>query len=137
MVLQSNGVALNTVIGWTVGDDIRVLIAAGIPVGVYSVDQIQKDMNSLGAAINGFVDGVLGLLDAYDAAQTALSTLNSESGGRVLIQADVLKWQAANPGQSYGPERELERIRYLLAQYFSSSPVFSGAGTMGTPLLRS
>lgn len=129
--------ALNTSIGWTEGDDVRVLIAGGIPVGIYSVRQIQNDMNHLGAEITGFVDGVLALLDAYDAAQITLSTLNSESGGKTLIKADVLEWESSRPGQTYGPELELGRVRYLLAQYFSSSPVFSGSATMGTPLLRS
>lgn len=129
--------ALNTTIGWGAGDDIRVLIAGGIPVSVYATTQIQADMNHLGSKIDGFVDGVLALLDAYDAAQIALSKLNAESGGRILVKADVLEWEASRPGQGYSPEQEVARVRYLLAQYFSSSPAFSGSATVGTTLLRS
>lgn len=130
--------ALNTTLGWTDGDDLRVLVAAGIPVGLYSVKQIQADMDHLGANIDGFVDGVLSLLDSYDTIQVALSTLNNQSGGKTLVAADLLKWEPTRPGQGYGPENELSRIRYLLTQYFSSSPLFQGtSGTIGTPLLRS
>lgn len=129
--------ALNTTIGWTAGDDVRVLIAGGVSVGVYQVKQIQDDMNHLGLKINGFVDGVLGLLDSYDRIQAALSTLNNESGGKTLIKADVLEWEVSGPGRNYGPELEVSRIQQLLAQYFASSPVFSGSTASGTMLFRS
>lgn len=129
--------ALDTLIGWTSGDDLRVLTAAGVPVGTYQIKEVQLSMNHLGAEISGFVDGVLGLLDSYDAIQVALSTLNNQSGGKTLVKADVLEWLPAAPGSTYGPELEMARIRSLLAQYFSSCPIFSGTATMGTPLLRS
>lgn len=131
-------VALNTELGWSVGDDVRVLIASGLPIGVYQAHQIQSDMNYLGQRIDGFVTAVIDLLDAYDTIQEQLSALNNESDGKVLTKADVLEWTVKAPGTTYSPERELERISNLLAQYFASSPLFesSGMGKM-TMLYRS
>jgi len=130
-------VALNTTIGWSVGDDTRVLIAMGIGVGVYQTKQIQADMNYLGSKIDSFVNAVLDLLDAYDNIQVKLSELNNESDGKVLIKADVLEWAVKNPGATYSPERELDRIAGLLVQYFASSPLVSGQDMDSTALYRS
>lgn len=130
--------ALNTQLGWTEGDEVRVLIAAGLTVGVYQVTQLQADMNYLGLRIPGLVLSVLDLLDAYDTIQDQLTTLNNEAGGKVLVKADVLEWAVKSPGETYSPERELQRIRDLLAQYFASSPLFTNTGFSGTtPLYRS
>lgn len=128
---------LDTSLGWSVGDDVRVLIASGIGVGVYQVNQIQSDMNYLGQKIDGFVTSVLDLLDAYDTIQQKLSTLNNDSDGKVLIRADVLEWAVKDPGMTYSPERELARISDLLAQYFASSPLFSNNASNVTMLYRS
>jgi hypothetical protein len=117
--------ALDTTIGWSTGDDLRVLLAGGISIGVYQVGQIQSDMNYLGTKINGFVANVTTLLDDYDTIQTTLSELNQESEGKVLTKADVLEWTVKDPSTMYGPEKELLRISELLAQYFASSPLFS------------
>lgn len=131
-------VALNTTIGWSVGDDTRVLVAMGLSVGVYQINQIRSDMNYLGVQIDGFVTAVLDLLDAYDTIQVKLSALNNDSNGKVLIKADVLEWEAQNPGTTYSPERELQRIAALLMQYFASSPLLGNTGTInGTMLYRS
>jgi hypothetical protein len=125
-------------LGWSTGDDSRILIASGIGIGVYQIRQIQSDMNYLGAKIDGFVNAVLDLLDAYDTIQAKLSELNNESDGKVLIKADVLEWAVKNPGVTYSPERELDRIASLLAQYFASSPLFSGGqNNIDTILYRS
>lgn len=130
--------ALNTQLGWTEGDEVRVLIAAGLTIGVYQVNQLQADMNYLGARIPGLVSSVLDLLDAYDTAQAQLATLNNESEGKVLTKADVLEWSIGSRGETYSPERELQRIRELLAQYFASSPMFTNTSFSGvTPLYRS
>ena len=129
--------ALNTALGWSIGDDTRVLLASDLPIGVYQIRQIQADMNYLGAKIDNFVLNVLDLLDAYDTIQAKLSTLNNDSEGKVLIRADVLEWAIKDPGVTYSPEREMQRIASLLAQYFASSPLFMDTATIGTTLVRS
>lgn len=115
---------LNTELGWFEGDDIRVLIAAGLPVGLYQVQRIQQDMNMLAQRLPSAVAPVITLLDEYDAAQAKLKGLNESSEGRILTKADVLEWAATAPGTSYSPEYELRRIKTLLYQYFASSDLF-------------
>lgn len=129
---------LDTELGWSTGDDIRVLIAAGIPLGRYQVDQIRLDMNYMGRHFPEAISPVIDLLDAWDSTQAQMSTLNESSESRVLIQVDVVKWSATQPGTSYSPERELDRIRNLLYQYFGFSMLFSNqdAATQ-TSLIRS
>jgi hypothetical protein len=131
--------SLNTELGWFEGDDVRVLVAAGLPVGIYQVQRIQQDMNYLAQRVPSAVAPIVDLLDAYDAAQTKLVELNSTSEGRILTKVDVLEWAATAPGTSYSPERELTRIRNLLYLYFASSDLFiqSQASNGTTPLIRS
>ncbi len=132
--------ALNTGLGWAAGDDLRVLIAAGLSIGRYQVQQIQGDMNYMGIQFPDAVPQVTALLDDWDAAQTQLSQFNADSDSRVLTKADVVQWTIATPGTNYSPEREMDRIRNLLYQYFAFSQLFvnGGGGTMGSAeLIRS
>lgn len=132
--------SLDVSLGWSLGDDIRVLVASGLPVGVYQIQQIQRDMNDLGLRVPSIISPVIDLLDEFDAAQAALKALNESSEGKVLIKADVVEWEAQGAGSSYGPEREIQRIRGLLYQYFASSVLFSSGhlGSSGnTGLIRS
>lgn len=130
--------ALNTEAGWSDGDDIRVLIAAGLPVGPYQVRQIQGDMNYMGSQFPQAIPAVLDLLDAWDTAQQQMISLNESSESRVLTKVDVLEWTVSAPGLSYSPERELDRVRMLLAQYFGFSDLFAFAeGGSQTSLVRS
>lgn len=129
--------ALNTTLGWIAGDDLRVLVAIGLPVGGYQLQQIQTDMNYLGGIATDAVGAVQDLLDQYDAVQVRLNELNSSSESRVLKKADVLEWQVSQIGTTYGPERELGRVRDLLKQYFAFSPLMSDSRNMGTALIRS
>lgn len=131
--------ALNTEAGWSEGDDLRVLIAAGLPIGPYQVQQIQGDMNYMGLQFPQAISPVLDLLDAWDAAQQQMVSLNESSESRVLTKADVLEWSVSAPGVSYSPEREIDRIRGLLAQYFGFSQLFvsQGSGVNQTTLVRS
>jgi hypothetical protein len=128
--------SLNTDLGWSLGDDVRVLVAAGISVGIYQIQQIQRDMNYIGTAIPSIISPVKDLLDEYDAIQTTYKELNTNSEGKILKKVDVLEWEPLMPGGGYGPERELMRIRGLLYQYFASSILFE-ASNNGTPLVRS
>lgn len=127
---------LDLTLGWSSGDDIRVLIAGGLSVSSYTVNQIRADMNGLGELSEDAVTSVLDLLDEYDIAQQNMKALNNDSSGKVLIKADVLEWKAIEAGSGYSPEREIGRIRALLNQYFSMSPLFGGF-SMGSPLVRS
>lgn len=129
--------ALDPVYGWTEGDDLRVLAATGTPVSLYYSTQLQADMNYMGAYFPTLVPQVLDLLDQWDAAQSSFSSVNTSSNGKVLTRADILEWTPAAPGQSYGPERELSRIRSLLLQIFSFSVLFNGGQPHSTPLIRS
>ena len=130
--------ALITDRGWSDGDDVRVLVAAGLSVSVYTTRQIQSDMNYMLDNLPGAVGPIIELLDAYDVAENRMSSLNETSDGKILTKADVLEWAATSPGLSYSPERELNRIRGLLYQYFGSSILFSGGlqgGISGTTSL--
>lgn len=131
--------SLNTALGWSEGDDVRVLVAAGLPVGVYQITRIQQDMNYLAEQAPSVVSAIIDLLDAWEVAQSKLTGLNTTSEGRVLTKVDVLEWAATNPGSSYSPERELQRIRGLLYQYFASSTLFTAptGGDGVTYLIRS
>lgn len=117
--------SLNTALGWSEGDDVRTLVAAGLPVGIYQVRRIQQDMNYLGEQVPSSVSPIIDLLDAWDTAQSKLTGLNETSEGRILTKVDVLEWAVGSPGTSYSPERELQRIRGLLYQYFASSTLFT------------
>lgn len=129
--------ALNTTLGWIAGDDLRVLVAIGLPVGGYQLQQIQADMNYLGGIATDAVGAVQDLLDQYDAVQVRLNSLNSSSESKVLKKADVLEWQISELGTSYGPERELGRVQDLLKQYFGFSPLVIANISSGTALIRS
>lgn len=128
---------LDTSLGWIAGDDLRVLVAAGLSVGGFQVEQIRSDMNYLGGIAPDAVGFVQDLLDQYDVVQTRMNELNMSSESRVLKKADVLEWEVSGIGMTYGPERELGRIRELLAQYFSFSVLFGVSGNVGTVLIRS
>jgi hypothetical protein len=128
---------LNLDAGWSLGDDVRVLIAAGLPVGVYQAQQVVKDMNYIASQVPQSVSGIIDLLDEYDAAQGKLKELNATMDGRVLTKVDVLEWSVAQGGVGYSPEKEMMRIRGLLYQYFASSVLFSGMLGSQTALIRS
>ncbi len=133
----ATAMSLNTELGWSTGDDVRVLIAAGLPVGIYQVGRIQQDMNYLAEQVPSAVSPIIDLLDAYDTAQSNLTSLNSTSEGRFLTKADVVEWAVTAAGTSYSPEREIERIRGLLYQYFASSTLFAYSPSNGAALIRS
>ena len=128
---------LNTDLGWSLGDDIRVLVALGLGVSIYHIKQIQSDMNYIGTEAPSVITPIKGLLDQYDSAQTSLKSLNNDSEGRMLKKADVLEWEANAPGASYGPERELQRIKQLLIQYFSFSILAPNISNVTANLIRS
>lgn len=125
---------LNTTYGWSQGDQVRLLIASGLGVGGYQIDQITVSMNELGSISTDAVSAVLDLIDQFELAQSKLTELNSDSSGRILVKADVLEWEQAKTYNNYSPQLEINRIRTLLGQYFSMCPLY---GTVIQGLIRS
>lgn len=128
---------LNTAVGWTAGDEIRVLVASGLSVSGYQKEQMIMCMNELGALSPASVGAVLDLVDQFDEAQANMSQLNAAGDGKTLVKADVLEWEKAAVGTTYSPEREISRIRGLLYQYFGSCPLFNGGFSGYLSLVRS
>lgn len=127
---------LNLSLGWDEGDDIRVIVASGLPLGRYQIGEIRVAMNELGDMSGEVgVSGVKELLGQFQDAQDVLSGKNVSEDGRVLVKADVLEWEASS-GQN-GPEAEILRIRGLLRQYFSFSRLFNEGYSGVTGLVRS
>jgi hypothetical protein len=127
---------LNTSYGWTQGDQVRLLVASGLTVGTYQIDQITVSMNELGSMSTDAVSAVLDLMDQFETAQTQLATLNNDNNGKVLVKADVLEWEQAKSGNNYNPQMEILRIRGLLYQYMAMCPLYVNI-SMGTMLYRS
>ncbi|MFZ9350308.1 MAG: hypothetical protein ACO25K_07800 [Candidatus Fonsibacter ubiquis] len=127
---------LNTSYGWTQGDQVRLLVASGLTVGTYQIDQITVSMNELGSMSTDAVGAVLDLMDQFETAQTQLATLNNDNNGKVLVKADVLEWEQAKSGNNYNPQMEILRIRGLLYQYMAMCPLYVNI-SMGTMLYRS
>lgn len=114
----------------------RLLIASGLTVGSYQIEQITVAMNQLGTLSLDAVDNVLKLIDEFEAAQLRYTELNASGDSRILIKADVLEWTESK-GFSYNPLTEILRIQGLLKQYFSFSELYQQTNTNVTNLIRS
>ena len=106
---------------WEAGDDIRVIEALLIPFGSYTLDCTQKCMNQLEDMSTEAALRVKALLDEYDAADDADSNQNTgDVEGKVLVKADVLEWEVVGGHTGLtGPQKEKNKIRYELWQYFA------------------
>lgn len=136
MVASSS--VLNYNLGWSEGDDLRVCISSGLNVSRYQLQALRVCMNDLGETSSGYVSAVLDLLDQYEEANSRMIELNSSGGEKVLVKADVLEWETKKSqdlGAGYSPEREIMRIRGLLAQYLGAC--MFDIGEYGTSLVRS
>lgn len=125
---------------WSAGDDYRVIKALGLAFGTYTQDCITACMNELQDMSVVAQQDVLDLLADYDAAEAAQSAQNlSNTEGKVLVEADVLKWQVGNGGMT-GPQSEKLRVQDELAKIFSFCTCIAGylgGNAYGTPLIRS
>jgi hypothetical protein len=117
-------ITLDTSSGWVNGDEVRVLIASGLQVSPYAIQQITMCMNQLADMSVDAVNAVRNLLSEYQDAQDQMISLNTSSDGKVLIKADVLQYQVLGSGVGYGPEREMMRIQKLIWQYFGFCPLY-------------
>ena len=125
---------------WSAGDDYKVIKALGLPFGVYTQDCVTTCMNDLqGMSVIAQQD-VLDLLADYDAAEAAQSAQNlSNTEGKTLVEADVLKWEVTGNGMT-GPQSEKLRVQDELAKIFSFCTCISGylgGNAYGTQLIRS
>jgi len=125
---------------WSAGDDYRVIKALRIPFGDYTQDCTITAMNQLQGYSTTAQQDVLDLLVDYEAAETAQSARNlADTEGKVLVEADVLKWQVGNSGVT-GPQAEKMRVKHELEQIFAFSTCLSayiGGNNGMTTLVRS
>ena len=117
--------------GWVTGDVERILIAIGVWVSPYTVNETTVCCNELGENSPTLVAKVRALLGEFDAAVAAQKEANvGENAGRVLRKADVLEWDTERSGTAYdGALRERARIVNDLTTIFGSCPILSQKGT--------
>lgn len=125
---------------WEAGDDLRLLEAMLLPFSEYMLNGLQECMAQLETISPDAVLRVKAIMTSYEAAKTAEATANiADTEGKVLVQADVLKWQVTGTGIS-GPQQEMATLRGDLLSYFSFCPYTpsADAGFGGqTALIRS
>lgn len=130
---------LNTSLGWVIGDVERILIAVGVGVGEYTINEVTVCANELGGMSTTLVATVRSLLSDYDTAVTTEKTFNiSDNGGKTLVKADVLEWEVDNGGRYEAIVIEKQRVVGDLVNIFAFCPVIDGGlGSQGTTLYRS
>jgi hypothetical protein len=133
--------ALDTSGNWVAGDDLRVIEALGAPFGSYTLECVQNCCNQLEDLSAQAVLNVRSALDEYEAAKLAESTSNlADTEGKTLVKADVLEWEKDGSGQQSGAQKEMQRAKGEIAQYFAFCSCLGGvisSGSYGTPLIRS
>ena len=133
--------ALDVSGNWQAGDDLRIIEALGVPFGSFTLTCIQNCCGQLEDMSAQAVLNVRTALDEYEAAKTVESTQNlSDSEGKTLVKADVLSWEKDAAGAPSGAQKEMQRARNEIAQYFAFCSCLgglSGSGNYGTSLVRS
>ena len=133
--------ALITTGNWVAGDELRIIEALGVPFGSYTLECVADCANQLEVMSPQAVLNVRTLLDEYEAAKSAESASNlADTEGKTLIKADVLEWQADSSDQPSGSQKEMQRAKGEIAQYFAFCSCLGGilsSGSYGTPLIRS
>ena len=112
---------------WTAGDDIRVLAALGLPISEYMRTGLQSCMNLMATDLVAYVQGELDRYEAAKAAQTTADLGNPD--GRVLVEADVLKWAVGAGG--VGTSRELMDSQMNIRNAFANCPYVPQDDGMG------
>jgi hypothetical protein len=117
--------------GWVNGDVERILIAIGVWVSPFTVNEATVCCNELGDTSPTLVGRVRGLLVEFDAAVAAQKEASIGSNtGRVLRKADVLEWDTENSGTPYdGALQERGRIINDLTTIFGACPILREKGT--------
>lgn len=122
---------LDTTVGWAAGDVERILIAIGVWISPYTVNEATVCCNELGQNSPTLVTRVRTLLDEFDTAVEAQKAANvGDNVGRVLRKADVLEWDTERSGTPFdGAIRERARVADELTKIFGSCPILSQKGT--------
>jgi len=130
---------LDTSLGWVSGDVERILLAYGVGVSEYSINQMTVCCNELGGMGVGLVSRVRGLLSDYDNMVTVQKGLGvGDDAGKTLIKADVLEWKVEGSGRYEAVMKERGRIAYEIAKIFSfCSIIVFDNGSTGSSLIRS
>lgn len=120
---------LNTSYGWVSGDVERILIACGIGVSEYAIEEVTVCCNEIGVRGVSLVNRTRGLLDEWEDANDAeRDGYLDVNGGRVLSKADVLEWDTSYGGITEGAKREKQRISYELRLIFGHCEVIMRSG---------
>lgn len=122
---------LDTSVGWQVGDVERILIAVGVWIGPFTLNEATVCCNQLGQTSPTLVARVRTLLEEFDAAVEAQKEASvGANAGRVLRKADVLEWDTERSGTPYdGALRERARIVDELTTIFGSCPILMQKGS--------
>ena len=126
---------------YTAGDDYKVIKILDVPFGTYTLDCVAGCMNDLESMSSAAASDLVTLLGDWETADAAESAQNLEQAGgqKVLVEADVLKWEVINGGIN-GATQEKAKIKGEIAQIMSFCVClggFLGGYNGATPLIRS
>ena len=130
---------LDTGLGWHAGDAERILLALGIKLSRYTINEMIIGCNELGEIASEQVHEVRGLLSEYDTAMNHQRNAgHEENAGKVLVKADVLEWERDNGGKYEAILKEKARVVGELEKIFGFMSIIGmGYGTRGSSLYRS
>lgn len=130
---------LDTGLGWHAGDAERILLALGIKLSRYTINEMIIGCNELGEIAEDQVQEVRGLLSEYDTAMSHQRNAgHEENAGKVLVKADVLEWERDNGGKYEAILKEKARVVGELEKIFGFMSIIGmGYGTIGSSLYRS
>jgi hypothetical protein len=131
---------LTSGLGWIASDPERVLIACGVWVSEYTLNEVIICCNEIGGRSSTLVGRAKGLLDEWDDANDAEREAYTDANrGRVLSKADVLEWDVSGGGAKQAARDEKNRISYELRLIFGDCPVIMSSRTSSkvTTLYRS
>lgn len=120
-------------LGWAASDPERILIACGVGVSEYSLNEVIVCCNEIGGRSSTLVTRAKGLLDDWDDANDAEKlAYTDDNKGRVLQKADVLEWDVSGGGAKQAAKDEKNRISYELRLIFGDCPVIMSSRTSST-----
>jgi len=131
---------LSAGLGWVASDPERILIACGVGVSEYSLNEVIVCCNEIGVRSSTLVSRAKNLLDDWDDANDAeRDAYTDDNKGKILSKADVLEWDVSGGGAKQAAKDEKNRISYELRLIFGDCLVImSSRGNSGiTPLYRS